>query len=148
MDQLRSAGFETQPTFPHWLHKARLDGVVTDVIFCSTGDLYLDEEMTRRRQHREFMDRTIPVVAPEDIVVMKALAHSEATPRYWYDGLSILARNELDWAYLLRRARHGPRRVLSFLLFARSTGLIIPMRTTDALRALLDTGSLADAAAE
>ena len=69
-------------------------------------------------------------------------AHSEETPRYWYDGLSVLARNELDWDYLLRRARHGPRRVMSFLLFARSNGLVIPQRVVDALRALLARGSL------
>ena len=142
MGRLAAAGFDTQPTFPHWLHKARLAGVVTDVIFCSTGDLYLDDGMIERRVFREFMVRTIPVVSAEDLVVMKALAHSEETPRYWYDGLSVLARNELDWDYLLRRARHGPRRVMSFLLFARSNGLVIPQRIVDALRALLARGSL------
>ena len=142
MQELGSAGFDTQPTFPHWLYKARLAGVVTDVIFTSTGDLYLDDEMARRRRFCEFMGRRIPVVAPEDLVVMKALAHSEETPRYWYDGLSILARNELDWDYLLERGRHGPRRVLSFLLFARSAGLVIPSRAIEALRGLVDRGTL------
>jgi len=147
MARLESAGFTTQHTYPHWLFKARRDGVVTDVIFVSTGDLYLDEEMVARVQSREFMGRKMPVVAPEDLVVMKALAHSEETPRYWYDGLSILARNEPDWNYLLRRARHGPRRVLSFLLFARSNGLVIPGGAVRALRNMIERGRVEPAAA-
>jgi predicted nucleotidyltransferase len=140
MGALAEAGFVTQATFPHWLLKARAEGVVVDVIFCSTGDLYLDEEMGSRIRRRKFAGRSIPVVPPEDLVVMKALAHSEETPRYWYDGLSVLARGELDWDYLLLRARHGPRRMLSFLLFARSTGLVVPYSALAALRALLRPG--------
>jgi Uncharacterised nucleotidyltransferase len=147
MEHLESAGFAIQHTYPHWLFKARLDGVVTDVIFVSTGDLYLDREMIARLHRREFMGRTLPVVPPEDLVVMKALAHSEETPRYWYDGLSILARNDPDWSYLLRRARHGPRRVLSFLLFARSNGLVIPAGAVRALRGMIERGRLETSAA-
>jgi hypothetical protein len=143
LDRLEAFGFDTQETFPHWLCKARLWDVVTDVIFCSTGDLYLDDEMIRRRRRMEFMGRTIPVVAAEDLAVMKALAHSEETPRYWYDGLSILARSDLDWDYLLVRARHGPRRMLSFLLFARSNGMVVPSGIVAALRGLLERGRLA-----
>ena len=146
LDRLAATGFATQETFPHWLCKARIDGVVVDVIFCSTGDLYLDPEMVRRLERREFMGRPIPVVAPEDLAVMKALAHSEETPRYWYDGLSIVARGDLDWDYLLRRARHGPRRVMAFLLFARSNGLMVPGSTLRRLRRLLDQGTLGPAA--
>jgi len=147
LDRLAASGFATQETFPHWLCKARREGVVVDVIFCSTGDLYLDPEMGERRRWLEFMGRMIPVVAPEDLVVMKALAHSEETPRYWYDGLSILARKDLDWDYLLRRARHGPRRVLAFLVFARSNGIAVPASAVAALRRLLERGSLEPAAA-
>jgi hypothetical protein len=143
MDRLSAAGFATQHTHPHWLFKALLEGVVTDVIFVSTGDLYLDPDMIARLERREFMGRILPVVAPADLVVMKALAHSEETPRYWYDGLSIIARNEPDWDYLLVRARHGPRRVLSFLLFARSSGLVIPGWVVRGLRDLIESGRLA-----
>jgi hypothetical protein len=70
------------------------------------------------------------------------VAPSEETPRYWYDGLSILARAEIEWPYLLIRARHGPRRVLSFLLFARSNGLVIPTHAVHALRSLIGAGRL------
>jgi hypothetical protein len=36
---------------------------------------------------------------------MKALAHLEEAPRYWHDALGIIAASELDWDYLVRRAR-------------------------------------------
>src|SRR5437764_183006 len=62
MAHLESGGFTTQRTYPHWLFKARRDGVVTDVIFVSTGDLYLDDEMVARLERREFMGRSLPVV--------------------------------------------------------------------------------------
>src|SRR6266545_4874451 len=114
-----------------------------DVIFLSTGDLYLDDEMLARVRRREFMGRMLPIVSPEDLVIMKALAHSEETPRYWYDGLSLVARSDLDWGYLLRRARHGPRCVLSFLLFARTAGLVVPADAVRSLRRLVATGRLA-----
>jgi len=140
---LEEAGFETQETFPHWLFKAARRGVVADVIFLSTGDLYLDDEMLARVRRREFMGRMLPIVSPEDLVIMKALAHSEETPRYWYDGLSLVARSDLDWGYLLRRARHGPRCVLSFLLFARTPGLVVPADAVRSLRRLVATGRLA-----
>ena len=51
---------------------------------------------------------------------------AEAQPRHWYDALGIVATTDLDWRYLMRRARHGIRRVLSFLLYAQSVDLPVP----------------------
>jgi hypothetical protein len=66
-------------------------------------------------------------VAPEDLIVMKAVATGEDTARYWFDALSLLGRPDLDWTYLARRAKqHGPGRVLSLLFFARSMDLLVP----------------------
>ena len=53
---------------------------------------------------------TLTVLGPEDLVVTKALAHGEETAHYWWDALAIVAGHELDWDYLLMRARRGPRR--------------------------------------
>jgi predicted nucleotidyltransferase len=126
LDVLEEAGFETQETYPDWLYKAIRRGVLVDVIFKSSGDIYLDEEMLARAQTGDFRGRSVRIAPPEDLVVMKAIAHSEPTPRYWHDGLSILAHSTLDWEYLLRRARHGPRRILSLLIYAQSNDLIVP----------------------
>lgn len=59
---------------------------------------------------------------------MKAVAADEDTPRYWYDALGIIAHgDDLDWDYLVRRARqHGVRRILSLLIYAQSNDLVVP----------------------
>lgn len=98
-----------------------------DVISRSSGDILLDEQMLSRARSVRFRGRTVPVASPEDLVVMKAVAANEDTPRYWYDAIAIIAHSELDWAYLVERAcRHGVRRILSLLLFADSLDLVVP----------------------
>jgi hypothetical protein len=84
--------------------------------------------MISRTQRREFKGRTLPVVPPEDLIVIKAIIHDEATPRHWYDALGIIAGTEIDWDYLLLRSRHGPRRMLSLMIYAQSNDLIVPDR--------------------
>lgn len=129
LEALGEAGFETEERDPQWLYKAKKDGVVVDVIFRSSGDFYLDDEMIQRAFIGEFKGQKLRMLAPEDLVVMKALAHKEDTPQYWHDALSIIGRAELDWDYLLGRAQIGPRRVLSLLLYAQSNDLAVPDRT-------------------
>lgn len=66
-------------------------------------------------------------MAPEDLLVIKAMVTAEGNQQHWYDAIAIISRCELDWDYLLRRARQaGPRRVLSLLLFAESSDLLVP----------------------
>jgi hypothetical protein len=125
---LRRAGFVTQETDENWLYKGIKRGVLVDLLFKAKGDLYYDEEMIARTQQREFKGRTLPVIPPEDLIVIKAIIHDEATPRHWYDALGIIAGAELDWDYLLLRSRHGPRRMLSLLIYAQSNDLIVPDR--------------------
>jgi predicted nucleotidyltransferase len=132
---LGNAGFETEERDPQWLFKAKRDGVAVDVIFRSSGDFYMDDEMIQRAFIGEFKGLKFRMLAPEDLVVMKALAHKEDTPQYWHDALSIIARSELDWEYLLKRAQVGPRRALSLLMYAQSNDLAVPDRT---IRALFD----------
>jgi hypothetical protein len=124
----RRAGFATQQTDENWLYKGIKGGVLVDLIFKAKGDIYYDEEMISRTQRREFKGRTLPVVPPEDLIVIKAIIHDEATPRHWYDALGIIAGTEIDWDYLLLRSRHGPRRMLSLMIYAQSNDLIVPDR--------------------
>jgi predicted nucleotidyltransferase len=127
LDALADAGFDTQETNTQWLFKGKKDGVVVDVIFRSTGDIYLDDEMLERSTEGVFKDRKIRLAPPEDLLVMKAIAHSQDTQTYWYDALGILAKANLDWDYLLERAvQHGARRTLSLLIYAESNDLIVP----------------------
>jgi predicted nucleotidyltransferase len=134
LDVLAERGFDTKVEYEHWLYKAFKQGVLVDVIFRSSRDILLGEEMLERSRVMPFRGREVPVAPPEDLVVMKAIATSEDTPRYWYDALAIIAQTELDWDYLVARAKqHGARRVLSLLLFADSIDLVVPPVPIDAL---------------
>ncbi len=136
LDALRLAGFATEETNPSWIYKALRDDVTIDVIFWLKGDVYLDDEMLARAPDLEVGARTVKVMPPEDLIVVKAVVHDEQTPRHWHDALSVLADQELDWDYLIRRARHGARRVLALLLYAQSNDLIVP---EDAIKRLYTT---------
>jgi predicted nucleotidyltransferase len=122
---LEDHGFATKVHDASWLMKALKDSVLVDVIFRSTGDIFLDDEMLARATVGEFKRQRLRIVSPEDLMVMKALAHQRDT-HYWYDALDLLAHSEMDWDYVLRRARHGPRRILSLLAYAQSEDLAVP----------------------
>lgn len=134
LSALAARGFRTKKEYEHWLYKAWKDDVLVDVIFRSSRDILLDQEMLDRARTVTFRGREVPVAPPEDLVVMKAVAASEDTPRYWYDAIAIIGQTELDWDYLVARARQrGARRILSLLLFADSVDLVVPPEPIEAL---------------
>ena len=126
LEALERAGFETQRTNPHWLFKGIKDGVLVDVLFRARGDIYLDDEMIERLVESDFQGVPLKTIPAEDLLVIKAIIHDEETPRHWSDAIAILASRDLDWEYLLRRARSGPRRVFSLLLYAQSSDIAVP----------------------
>lgn len=135
---LEGAGFETEIHDPSWLAKGHKRGVLVDVIFRSSGDIYLDAEMMERSRTVEYKGVSAQVIAPEDLLVIKALATSEDTFHHWYDALAIISRSELDWDYTLRRATQaGPRRVLSLLVFAESCDFAVPSWAVSTLYEML-----------
>lgn len=119
-------GFATQKTDPSWLYKAWKEDILVDVIFKSKGDIYLDNEMYQRVIVAEFHGRQLRLVAPEDLFIIKAAAHSELTPGHWHDAIALLTHAEIDWEYLLKRARRAPRRTLSLLIYAQSVDVFVP----------------------
>lgn len=136
LETLEAAGFDTEIADSGWLYKAYRHGVLVDIIFRSVGDVYVDDEMLRRARSRDFRGTRIPVIAPEDLLVIKAVAASEHVSRHWYDAVAIVATCRIDWDYLVERARvSGPRRVLSLLIFAESNDHAVP---SHAIRALAD----------
>lgn len=134
LDHLATRGFDVSRPDPSWLYKAFRHGVLIDVIFRSSGDIYVDDEMLERSERRPFKGVELPMVPPEDLIVIKAVAAGEHVPHHWYDGLSLIARCDLDWDYLVDRARRlAPRRVLSMLLYAESTDLAVPAPVVERL---------------
>jgi hypothetical protein len=104
-----------------------------------TEPIDFDEEMRARVREVTFEGVRMPVLSPEDLVVIKALVHKEHRARHWFDALGLIRAGGLDWEYLLRRARQrNPRRVLSLLLYAQSDGLEVPGRVVRALLTSID----------
>ena len=125
---LADAGFETKDPPEEWLQKATARGVLVDVITRSEGDLYVDDEMIARRVIADYKGQRVPLVGPEDLLVMKAIAHEEDTSHYWHDAMTLIVGAELDWDYVLERSRHGAKRLLSLLVYAQSSDLHVPDR--------------------
>ncbi|MDQ1438385.1 MAG: hypothetical protein QOK43_2014 [Acidimicrobiaceae bacterium] len=138
LEALGQAGFDTEETYAEWLYKGFKHDQMVDLIFRSTGDIYLDDEMLARAPTTPFMGRDLRIVPAEDLIVIKALVHNEHMPRHWHDALALIAVAELDWDYLVRRARKGVRRVLSLLLYAQSNDLVVPWGPVRELFALID----------
>ena len=128
-----AADFAVEVVDEHWLFKAHRAGIDVDVIFRATRDILFDDEMAARVTDATIYGRVLPVVAAEDLIVMKALAAGEDTARYWYDAIAILAaRHDLDWEHLLDPER-GSTRVGSSASCSsqrRSTSSFHPGRST------------------
>jgi hypothetical protein len=123
---LERAGYKTEKLDPRWLYKAYKHDVIVDIIFRSTGEIRLDPEMISRAVELEFQGCRARFAPPEDLLVMKVIVHDETGTRHWHDALGLISANELDWNYLLVRARRAPRRVLSLLIYAHSRDLQVP----------------------
>lgn len=123
---LAKRGFRTEKTDPSWLYKGFKEDILVDVIFRSKGEIYLDREMYQRMITAEYHGKSLRLVAPEDLLIIKAVAHSELTPGHWHDAIGLLTHASIDWEYLIRRAKRAPRRVLSLLLYAQSNDVWVP----------------------
>ncbi len=123
---LAKKDFRTEKFDIEWLFKAFKDEILVDIVFRSKGDIYFDEEMQAHCRLVDFHGRKIPVVSPEDLVIIKCAVHYEGGPHHWHDALAILSHANMDWNYLLRRARRAPRRLLSLLIYAQSSDILIP----------------------
>jgi predicted nucleotidyltransferase len=142
LEALGEAGFATDESDHSWIYKALKRDVVVDVIFESVGGISMDEEMASRVRVERFEGRKVSVISPEDLVVMKVVANEEEKAGYWHEALAVLARQEMDWNYLVRRAeQYGVQRVLSLLVYARSPDLDVPPEVLRRLfRLVLDGG--------
>lgn len=126
LNELAKAGFRTEKFDLQWLFKAFKDDILVDIIFRSEGEFYYDEEVHAHRRFVDYHGKKVPVVAPEDLAIIKCAVHYEGGPHHWHDALNLLSRFDIDWPYLLRRSRRASRRVLSLLLYAQSNDVLIP----------------------
>jgi predicted nucleotidyltransferase len=136
---LENEGFVVEETDPSWLNKATRSGVSVDLIFRTAGEMHLDDQMLSRAVPHDVDGTTVRLIPAEDLAVMKAVLYEEHRPFEWFDALALISRPDLDWDYLVRRAvRHGAQRVLSLLLYARSSGVTVPGEAVDGLVTAVD----------
>jgi Nucleotidyl transferase of unknown function (DUF2204) len=128
-----AAGFDTEETDPRWLFKARRNGALIDLMFSLKGGLFLDGPMLDHAVTVTVGERPVRVIAPEDLLVIKAVSAEEQSPRHWGDALGLVAHAPIDWEYLLERSRIGVRRVLSLLIYADSSDLHVPAEAIERL---------------
>src|SRR5438876_10911160 len=126
LEALCGAGFTTEETDPVSIYKAFKDDVMVDVSFMVMGGIYLDADMLSHSIDRSYEGLHLRIPSPEDQIVIKGIVHQEETSRHWFDALAIIGRSELDWEYLLHRARVGARRMLALLVYAQSSDILVP----------------------
>jgi hypothetical protein len=100
------------------IHVVQLPGfdLVAGLAWHKAGDIYvfdLDAPMAARLQRHEIAGVTVPVIPPEDNILLKAIAgRGPAVGKHdWEDVQAMMAYlPEIDWEYLRRRAGAcGPR---------------------------------------
>ena len=145
LEALGKEGFDIEKTDARWLYKGFKNSVMVDLIFKSSGPVYLDNEMYERSTLAGFNGLTVRTLAPEDMFVIKSLVLNEHSlglddhcMRHLNDLLGLLRVSEMDWSYLIKRARLGPRRVLSLLLYAQSLDLLVPNHVIKVLADMLE----------
>ncbi len=140
---LTERGFEVEQTDQDWLRKVRKSEVLVDLIHEIQDKVRIDRDMIDRAGVRDVVGVRARVVPPEDFVVMEAASHSEDTPHYWSNGLATLVSTDIDWPYLLDRAKLSPRRVLAMLIYAQSDDLAVPNEVIERLyRTIYDGGGM------
>jgi hypothetical protein len=96
---LARAGFQVEVTDSAWLAKARLDGALIDIIFCSYNGLFpVDDSWFENGRDADLLGVPVRVVGPEEIVVSKCFV--AARDRFDGGDVSWLLRAlgpELDW---------------------------------------------------
>ncbi len=130
---LDRAGFRVDETDQTWISKAFLDGVMVDLILQVRGDLFLDEDALHRAKRVEIHGHELQLVSAEDAVLIEAASNAPEIESHWYQAISIIIGTQLDWPYLVSRARLAPRRLLSLLVYADADDIEVPR---DAIRTL------------
>src|SRR5881296_2217766 len=137
LDALKSAGYKTKKTFPHWLAKASRGRDHVDMIFrAGNGLCEVDDSWFERAHGHEFLGLSVKLCAPEEMIWMKAYIME----RERFDGADIAhifqsCAEKLDWPHLVRRFGPDWRVLLSHLVLF---GYIYPSEQGRIPRSVMD----------
>jgi len=127
-EALAGAGFKVGRGDPPRTVSASRDGVTVEVVFEAAGSMRFDRECQAHVVEGEYHGRRLRVLGREDLLIMKANRFGGGQPQHWFDAVGLVIP-ELDWEYLVRRARPLARPVLSLLLWAQAQGRSVPDQT-------------------
>lgn len=133
---LHEHGFSTDRLDDKWIFKAQKDSVVVDLIFATRYGIHLDRDMLAHARQASFRGVPFHCIGREDLLLIKAVACDEASPRHWFDALGLIIGGKMNWSYLAERSNRAPRRVLSLLLYAQSIDYFVPRAVTRHLMSL------------
>jgi hypothetical protein len=127
LDRFSSERYATHRRDEGWIYKAAKPDVTIDLIFRAGEVIRLDDQHLVRSTTIRMAGVALPVPAPEDLIVMKAVFDADDRQGRWYGAISVLRHHAIDWIYLAERgATYAPRRVLSLLLYAVDLGVTVP----------------------
>lgn len=135
---LQDEGFETDRLDDKWIFKAQKGSVVVDLIFATRYGIHLDEPMMEHARKASFGGVPFHCIGREDLLLIKAVACDESSPRHWFDALGLLIGGPMDWTYLVERSNRASRRMLSLLLYAQSIDYFVPRAVIHSLIELCD----------
>ncbi len=141
LQYLSAAGFETAEMEHSWLHKAFKGGVTIDLMFELKNKTRFDDDFRDHLQRGEMFGTTCYVMAPEDQVASLAgTIDRETIGQHWFSIIDIMANNDLEWDYVVARARSVPLQMLSVIYFARSEKVPIQKGVIEQLTELAAAG--------
>ena len=121
LQHLGDAGFRTAEMERSWLHKAFKGGVTIDLIFELKNGTRFDDRFRDGRKRGEMFGTTCWVMSPEDqVAALAATVDRDTVADHWYSIIDLMAKNDLDWDYVVARSGTVPRRMLSVVHFAIS----------------------------
>lgn len=118
---MRDIGFRTEHSDEKWLYKAFRGDAMVDVIFRNSRGDETDDVMIRNRRMAKIDSFKFKIMSPEDVIYIKIISLIKNSP-HWEDAFSVAANNldNIDWDYLLIRAKKDTRILLSFILYLSS----------------------------
>ncbi len=119
IEALRTAGYWTELTFPHWLAKAKQGDDVVDLVFSSgNGVCRVDDEWFDNASEAEVLGMPVKLAPAEELLWQKAFVME----RERFDGADIVhllraCAESLQWERLVRRFDTNWPLLLQYLVF-------------------------------
>lgn len=121
LEVFADAGYQTAEMDHSWLHKTFKDGVTIDLMYELRNATTFDERFKEHRKQAELFGTLAYITAPEDqVAALVATADRETIGVHWFDIIDMMAKNDLEWGYLIARSQRMPLRMLSAIHFALS----------------------------